>query len=188
MSHPDTDTDTDTDSAAAARPRVARAGSGLRGSACVLAVTGIGLAAAGSLPAQSSGEMRSVRSGVYTAAQAGRGERTYEEKCLNCHATEQFVGPAYMNSWTSQPALAWFQAIRSTMPQDNPGSLRRQEYADLLAYLLKLNDMPAGDEELKGTDAALTQILIEGPYKTPAGGSGEADGRPSRSRGSAAAR
>jgi len=140
---------------------------------CLLAL-GLGLSVGLTVPGLARGRaprvqtpetMRSVRAGVYTTAQGERGARLYEASCLNCHAAEQFVGPTYMNSWTDQTAQALFDVLRETMPQDNPGSLRRQQYADLLAYLFALNGMPAGDTELKGTDSALKNVRIEGPYR-----------------------
>jgi hypothetical protein len=47
------------------------------------------------------------------------------------------------------------------MPQNNPGSPKRREYLDLLAYILSLNDMPAGGEELPATPEALKKIVIK---------------------------
>ena len=41
-----------------------------------------------------------------------------------------------------------FDRIRTTMPQDNPGSLTRDDVADILAYLLKANALPPGAKEL----------------------------------------
>jgi hypothetical protein len=47
------------------------------------------------------------------------------------------------------------------MPGDNPGSLKQQEYADILAYFLSLNAYPAGDTELQGNAAAMAAIKVE---------------------------
>jgi hypothetical protein len=52
------------------------------------------------------------------------------------------------------------------MPQDNPGGLRRQEYADVLAYLFELNGLPAGDTALPADDCGLRRIRIA--TKSPA--------------------
>jgi hypothetical protein len=51
--------------------------------------------------------------------------------------------------------------VATTMPQSNPGSLKRREYLDLVAYILSLNDMPAGGEELPATPEALKKIVIK---------------------------
>ena len=53
------------------------------------------------------------------------------------------------------------------MPQDSPGRLKPGEYADIVAYLLKLNGYPAGEAELP-PDAAKLQALRIPP--TPGSG------------------
>ena len=62
-------------------------------------------------------------------------------------------------------ADALYENLRTTMPKDNPGVLKPQEYADVIAYLFKINQLPPGDAELKGTKAALKQVTIEAPEK-----------------------
>lgn len=109
-------------------------------------------------------EMVSVHDGVYSEEQAERGEELFGEICLACHEPEQFLGPAYMEGWTNQPASDFLDVIRSTMPEDNPGSLKRSEYTAILTYIFKINGIPAGDADLESTSAALRQIRIEGPY------------------------
>jgi hypothetical protein len=47
------------------------------------------------------------------------------------------------------------------MPKNNPGSLTPEEYADVTAYILQLNGLPTGDEELPGDQAAARRIRIE---------------------------
>ena len=44
------------------------------------------------------------------------------------------------------------------MPVTKPGSLSRQEVADLLAFVLETNRFPAGDAELPSQAEALKQI------------------------------
>jgi hypothetical protein len=47
------------------------------------------------------------------------------------------------------------------MPEDNPGSLKQQEYGDIIAYFLSLNTYPTGEKELEGSGAAMAAIKIE---------------------------
>jgi mono/diheme cytochrome c family protein len=108
---------------------------------------------------------KSVRDGVFSAVQAERGDQIFKERCASCHQPAEFTRPTFMGAWAGQTAEGLFDAIRTTMPTDNPGSLRRQEYADLLAYLFSLNGLPAGDVELRATAGALKQVLIEAPIK-----------------------
>ena len=138
----------------------------LGGSMLALAPTLLG---AGASPARArpQGEgARSVREGVYSIAQAERGDRIFKERCASCHQPGEFTTPAFMAAWTGQTADDLFEILRTRMPTDNPGSLRRQEYADLLAYLFNLNGLPAGEAELNATASTLKQVLIEPPIKS----------------------
>lgn len=99
----------------------------------------------------------------YTPEQADRGESTYQSTCSFCHATSQFSGTTFMRSWGGAPVDQLYQLIASTMPYDSPGSMSRQQYTDVVAYILSLNDLPAGDTELPSDTEALSQIRIEEP-------------------------
>jgi hypothetical protein len=48
------------------------------------------------------------------------------------------------------------------MPADNPGKLSRNQYADIVAYLLQLNGMPAGTQALSSDPKLLEKIRIAG--------------------------
>ena len=113
--------------------------------------------------------MRSVWDGIYTEEQAGRGERTYTQACAACHLDDlmgdgfapSLVGAAFSFRWTDLSVGDIFATIRATMPQGAPASLSPQAYADLAAFLLSVNDYPAGDEELEPDGPTLEQIRIE---------------------------
>lgn len=111
-------------------------------------------------------EGRSLRDGVYTEAQAERGAGIWEESCAECHLGEEF-GPAggYLASWRGRTVNDLFEVIRTSMPYDAPGRLRRQEYADVLAYLFHLNGLPAGETEMKADAPSLKEIRVELPDK-----------------------
>ena len=51
------------------------------------------------------------------------------------------------------------------MPDDNPGGLPAQTYADIVAYMLELNDFPAGESELPTSMDALLQMKMGGPRR-----------------------
>jgi quinoprotein glucose dehydrogenase len=112
---------------------------------------------------------RSVWDGVYTKAQASRGLVRYREECAKCHAENlmggedapALVGDEFLPKWTGQTAGDLFELIRKTMPSEDPESLSRREYADILAYLLGANGFPAGEKELGSELAALKEIRIE---------------------------
>ena len=56
-----------------------------------------------------------------------------------------------------------FDVISDSMPEDDPGGMKKEEYADVIAYLLKLNNFPAGDTDLPTSKDALSQILFVKP-------------------------
>jgi mono/diheme cytochrome c family protein len=119
------------------------------------------LAAAETLSAQtqtSSDTGRSVLSGVYTTEQAARGETTFKGVCASCHAEAQFTGATFQKAWSNRPVFAFFDQIKTAMPQDNPGGLSRAEYLAVITYILKLNSYPTGAAELPDDDVALRLI------------------------------
>lgn len=97
---------------------------------------------------------KTVNDGVYTDAQATRGEGTFKDQCASCHAPADFTSDDFLKKWTGKPLQELYSTVSETMPMDSPGTLKPQQYADLVSYMLKLNEFPAGQEELKsGADA-----------------------------------
>ena len=81
--------------------------------------------------------------------------------CSRPWVSSIWTGGDFMKTWTGKSMGELFKQVSSTMPEDNPGSLKAQQYADVLAYFLKLNEFPAGTEELKGSAEALNGIKID---------------------------
>ena len=108
-------------------------------------------------------EKKSVKAGVYTAAQADRGQSLFRSKCASCHAPNRFTDDLFYTSFAGKPLWEMFDVISDSMPEDNPGSLKKEEYADVIAYLLKLNNFPAGESDLPTDKDALSAILMEKP-------------------------
>ena len=109
---------------------------------------------------------RNVSSGVFSEAQATRGEGVYKTSCQSCHAKTEYTGDKFRSAWVSKSAFDIFNVIRTQMPEDNPGSLERQEYVDVVAYIFSLNAYPAGSSDLPGDDDGLKKVKIDNP---PAG-------------------
>lgn len=126
----------------------------------------ITLLAAGPAQAQDSTggpTERKASAGVYTPAQATRGEGSYKVNCVSCHATSDYTGETFQLAWVSKTAFDIFDVIRSQMPEDNPGILARQEYVDIVAYILSLNTYPAGAADLPSDDDSLRKVRIDMP-------------------------
>lgn len=114
------------------------------------ALASIGGAAAGGQPPPAGG-------GLYTSAQADRGEALYAEQCASCHGGLRAFVPemaallgdhVFRNRWTGRSIGELFGVIRDEMPQAAPGTLSPDETASLVAYILAGNRFPAGDAAL----------------------------------------
>jgi mono/diheme cytochrome c family protein len=113
---------------------------------------------------------RSIWDGVFTDAQAARGEKAFQAQCASCHAVLKgssdatapaLSGSEFMERWADQSVGEIFQTMRTTMPPSAPASLSKEAYADILAYVLKANKYPAGSAELVPDAAKLGQIVVE---------------------------
>lgn len=104
---------------------------------------------------------RTTKSGVYSAEQADRGQLVYSGMCKNCHTAESHTGAVFTAKWSGKPLVDLYYYITEQMPKNAPGSLSEEEYADVLAYVLKMNRMPAGSDELPMNPEALKTIRIE---------------------------
>jgi mono/diheme cytochrome c family protein len=118
---------------------------------------------AAALTAAAGQEQKSVKAGVYTAEQADSGQSLYRSKCASCHAPNRFTDDFFYQSFAGKPLWEMFDVISDSMPEDNPGSMKPEEYADVIAYLLKLNKFPAGSDKLPTDKDALSAILMEKP-------------------------
>jgi mono/diheme cytochrome c family protein len=125
--------------------------------ACMLAA-----AARGTAAQQSGGDStRSTLSGVFTAEQAARGQELYEVMCRSCHVPATHTGPAFSAAWQGRPLWDLFRFIRALMPKNDPGILTWRETTQVLAYLLRMNGMPSGGDELPADSTTLSRIRIE---------------------------
>jgi polar amino acid transport system substrate-binding protein len=104
---------------------------------------------------------RSTASGVYTEEQAMRGRDTYQMQCKSCHTPASHTGATFASWWERKPLSDLYQFVTTRMPKNEPGSLQPDEYVDLIAYLLKLNDLPSGSEPLPADSVALKKIRID---------------------------
>ena len=113
---------------------------------------------------------RSVKEGVYTAAQAEQGKATYSKKCASCHGSMASTTPdmapllndfTFQEAWKDRSVGQFFDRIRRTMPQNEPGTLSPQATAEIVAYILSANRLPAGNVALPSDSAALTEIRLD---------------------------
>lgn len=121
--------------------------------------------------AQSS---RTIWNGVFSAAQAKRGEAIAGQRCAACHNADlaggqdgpPLVGSDVLQAWSGRSAGDLFERIRTTMPADAPQSLSAQDTADILAFIFSQNKCPPGEQQLPSGMDALNQIQIT-PERKP---------------------
>jgi len=122
-----------------------------------------------------TGSSPSIWDGVYTEEQAKRGDQLYSEKCAKCHAPDLTGGemaPALTSAdfkwnWSGLSVDDLFERIKISMPQDSPGSLSRQQIADILAFVLSKGGFPAGKTELAREAEVLKGIRFEATKPSP---------------------
>jgi mono/diheme cytochrome c family protein len=123
---------------------------------------------------EETGQMASVWDGVFTEAQARRGQAVYPGACGVCHgrrlngapedpdmrSTPPLARARFLRVWEGRSLAALFEYTRATMPEDNPNSLTEQEYVDVIAYMLMVGGMPAGEDELQPNPQSLARVVV----------------------------
>jgi len=120
----------------------------------------------------------------YTEAQARRGQVLFGKVCTPCHtATPQFtaaklagrgfslgsqkifidVGGRYIQKYPSVYHL--YRRVRDTMPSYDAGSVSAIDKVDILAFLLKVNGLPAGPTPLVGDTTWMKTMRIAAAEK-----------------------
>jgi mono/diheme cytochrome c family protein len=116
------------------------------------------------------GAKQTTLDAVYSADQAQRGSDSYKQSCASCHGdtlggSEQapaLAGDDFISRWEEQLLSDLADRIRTSMPLDNPGSLSSSATADIVAYMLQVNNLPAGSAELTADAAKTLKIKRKG--------------------------
>ena len=113
--------------------------------------------------------MRTVWEGVFTTAQADRGDKLFAQRCATCHGADMLGGAGvpgvsgleFVAAWNNLTVGGVFEVMKGSMPADNPGGLSDQQYVDLLAAMLRGSEFPASmTTELPGDKKLLDLIRI----------------------------
>ena len=98
---------------------------------------------------------KSILDRIYSVAQAERGEARFKVSCSSCHAPGDFAGGSFAERWSGQTMGDVFDFVSSAMPENDPGSLKPEEYASVLAFILRMNAYPVGSEDMPADPDAL---------------------------------
>lgn len=120
-----------------------------------------------------AGQARTVSNSVYSAAQAGRGQKLYAAQCAACHGDTlggvvgpMLTGAAFVNNWSGKSLNDLVDKIQNTMPVQAPKSLSRDQAIELAAYILQVGKFPAGNADL--TAAGLAAVTFPATAKPAA--------------------
>ena len=114
--------------------------------------------------------------GIYTEAQALRGQSVYDARCASCHGTQleggsasPLTGSRFLTKWGNRTVDELHFIVRTQMPYGAGGSLTKQQYIDAVAYLLRANGYRPGRRELPTSAAVLQKLRIESQGALKAG-------------------
>jgi mono/diheme cytochrome c family protein len=155
----------------------------------LVAIAALAVLGAGAVP---RAEPPTPWDGIYTIAQSDRGRLQYRQHCARCHGqflegryapppalppditpgmvvgweikgmTPALSGAPFLANWTGLAVADLFERMRVSMPQNAPGSLSRQQNADILAFILERNGYPAGLRELPQDVAGTGPVTFTG--------------------------
>lgn len=97
---------------------------------------------------------------TYTDSQAVRGGQWFAARCQSCHPSRDMSSPDFKVRWGGLTALDLFSIISTTMPQNEPGTLSRRAYTDIVAYLMQLNGLRAGSTPLTADSTVLAAARL----------------------------
>lgn len=129
----------------------------------------IAVAAHGRQDAAPAATGPSVLDGVFTDAQVARGKDVFVNTCAHCHGNSleggeeapALAGGSFVANWTGSTVGDLVERTRKSMPDGDPGSLTRQQYTDVIAFVLSSNRYPSGKAELPVETEKQKTIKIE---------------------------
>ncbi|HEY2351664.1 MAG TPA: PQQ-binding-like beta-propeller repeat protein [Candidatus Acidoferrum sp.] len=113
-------------------------------------------------------EFNSRSIATYTAAQAEQGKALYAKSCASCHGQtlggSEFAsalnGMTFSRNWGGKSAVELFNYINTKMPPASPGQLGPEAAAQIIAYVLQVNGIRAGQSALPTDTTALALMQI----------------------------
>ncbi|MGE0449000.1 MAG: PQQ-binding-like beta-propeller repeat protein [Vicinamibacterales bacterium] len=97
--------------------------------------------------------------GIYTSAQAQRGEQRFQQACSTCHTIDEQAG-SLRSKWGTGTLADLYKVISTTMPQNSPGSLSSDDYASIIALYLRQTGHSPGAVELPSDSTQLMRLRV----------------------------
>lgn len=141
---------------------------GFRGRSVAIAAA-VAILAAGTAASRSVAAKSAAPQAIYSSAQAASGGKAYAANCASCHGAnlEGGVGPALsgpnlktLSKNTKLTVHDLFTFMSQQMPMNAPGSLPKDQYVAIMAYVLKFNGYPAGSKALTYSGAEGSKMPV----------------------------
>lgn len=105
----------------------------------------------------------------FTAAQVEAGKEVFGRVCFVCHKADltgseiapPLIGSSFAGNWSGQKASQLLAFVMEEMPQTAPGSLDRDSYLRVVAYILSFNGVPTGATALTVDDPGIIRIATK---------------------------
>jgi ABC-type amino acid transport/signal transduction systems, periplasmic component/domain len=104
---------------------------------------------------------------LFTLAQAGSGKQKFLDNCAQCHgdtlagrAGPALKGPHFAPSTAQFHVGDIFTIVSQNMPATEPGSLPKDDYVEIMAFLLQQNGYPAGSRALTFKEAKESKVAL----------------------------
>jgi mono/diheme cytochrome c family protein len=122
---------------------------------------------------------KTILDGIYSAEQATHGQALYSMLCSGCHGKmlEGVSAPAltdrrFTDRWREGSLDGLYSFIKQRMPFGRPPNFQipDADYLDIVTYILKMNDYPAGSVAL--SPSLLNEVMFvgkSGPQPVPDG-------------------
>jgi polar amino acid transport system substrate-binding protein len=101
----------------------------------------------------------------FTTAQADNGRNVFDLNCAGCHANDLTggVGPTLLGApfnytWGGQQVAGLIKFVQNNMPASAPGTLEPEATLNVVAYILSMNKVAAGETPLSATSTAVVVI------------------------------
>ncbi len=94
--------------------------------------------------------------GAYTEEQAARGKTIYADACASCHQLSlrgsahgsELIGASFTSKWAARTTSELLSYNSANMPPGLSASLSSNDHLSVIAYILKMNGLAAGKQEL----------------------------------------
>ena len=132
------------------------------------------------IEARPQAPVKTVLDGVFSEAQAKRGEAAYAANCGLCHGADlegisapELIGTHFLERWREDMLDTIYNYIKDNMPQGRAPDAPRipdTDYLDILTHILNVNGFRAGASDL--TADLLEKVMLvgkNGPQPVPDG-------------------